>query len=315
MLDHILELDRLYLTDGGLETDMIFNQGVDLPFFASISLLRTEEGREALEAYYRSYLDLARRLETGFELVSASWRASPDWAGQLGLGQDELDSLNRTSVEMLVRLRDEYRSADMPIVVSGCIGPRGDGYDPGRIMTVGEAQGYHQRQVATLAGAGADLITVLTMTNIPEAVGIALAARAIDKPVIVSFTVETDGRLPTGDTLEAAIKAVDQTTASYPDFYMVNCAHPDHFSSALFEGGDIIGRIGGLRANASRCSHAELDAMTELDDGDPAELGRLYAALRQRMPQIRLLGGCCGTDIRHITAIAEACAGAAVQPA
>ena len=314
MRDHFIQPDRLFLTDGGLETDMIFNRGVDLPSFASINLLRSEEGREALEEYYRSYLDLARRLGTGFELVSASWRASPDWAGQLGLGQDELDSLNRASVEMLVRLRGDYRSADMPIVVSGCIGPRGDGYDPGRIMTVDEAQDYHQRQVSTLAGAGADLLTALTMTNIAEAAGIALAAKAIDAPVIISFTVETDGRLPTGDTLEAAIAAVDEATAGYPTFYMVNCAHPDHFSRALFGGGDLIGRIGGLRANASRCSHAELDAMTELDDGDPAELGRLYAALRQRMPQIRLLGGCCGTDIRHITAIAEACAETATQP-
>ena len=307
MRDHLIQPDRLFLTDGGLETDMIFNRGIDLPLFASISLLRTAEGRAALEDYYRSYLDLARRLGTGFELVSASWRASPDWASKLGISQDELDSLNRASVEMLVRLRDEYRSADLPIVVSGCIGPRGDGYDPGRIMTIDEARDYHQRQVATLAGAGADMITVLTMTNIAEAAGIALAAKAIDAPVIIAFTVETDGRLPTGDLLDAAIAAVDEATQGYPTFYIVNCAHPDHFTGALLSGGDAIGRIGGVRANASRCSHAELDAMTELDEGDPAELGRLYAEFRERMPQIRLLGGCCGTDIRHVTAIAEAC--------
>ena len=308
MRDHLIQPDRLLLTDGGLETDMIYNRGIDLPSFASISLLRTAEGREALKEYYRAYLDLARRLGTGFELVSASWRASPDWASELGISQDELDALNRASVEMLLRLRDEYRSADLPIVVSGCIGPRGDGYDPGRIMTIDEARDYHERQVATLAGAGADMITALTITNIAEAAGIALAAKAIDVPVIISFTVETDGRLPTGDALEAAIAAVDEATAGYPTFYMVNCAHPDHFTGALLGGGDAIGRIGGVRANASRCSHAELDAMTELDDGDPAELARLYAALRERMPQIRLLGGCCGTDIRHITAIADACA-------
>lgn len=307
MRDHLTKSDRLFLTDGGLETDMIFNRGVDLPFFASINLLRTEEGREALDEYYRAYLDLARRVGTGFELVSASWRASPDWAAEFGLSLEELDSLNRASVEMLLRLREEFRSADLPIIVSGCIGPRGDGYDPGRIMSVEDARGYHERQLATLAGAGADMITALTMTNIPEAAGVALAAAAAGIPIVLSFTVETDGRLPTGETIASAIAAVDEATGGYPAFYMVNCAHPDHFSNALMTGGDAIGRIGGLRANASRCSHAELDAMTELDDGNPEELGESYRSLRQQLPQIRFLGGCCGTDIRHITAIAEAC--------
>ena len=301
----LTESGQLFLTDGGLETDMIFNRGIDLPHFASINLLRTDEGREALDEYFRAYLDLARRLGTGFELVSASWRSSPDWAGAFGLSQEDLDSLNRESVAMLLRLRDEYRSTDLPIIVSGCIGPRGDGYDAGRIMTVPEAREYHQRQVSTLAGAGADTITALTMTNIPEATGIALAARAAGARVLISFTVETDGRLPTGDSLEAAITEVDEATAGYPTFFMVNCAHPDHFTAALLEGGDAIGRIGGLRANASRCSHAELDAMTELDDGNPAELGQLYAGLRRHLPQIRLLGGCCGTDPSFIRALSS----------
>lgn len=299
------QLHRLFLTDGGLETDMIFNRGVDLPFFASVMLLRTSDGREALTEYFRSYLDLARRLGTGFELVSASWRASPDWASQFGLSQEELDELNRKSVEMLLELRDTYD--DVPTVVSGCVGPRGDGYDPGRIMSVEEARDYHRRQLSTLACAGADLITALTMTNIPEAIGIALAAKALDAPVAISFTVETDGRLPTGDTIQKAIAAVDGATGVYPAYYMINCAHPDHFADALKDGGEAIDRIAGLRANASRCSHAELDAMTELDDGNPVELGQLYRAIRERHPGIHLLGGCCGTDLRHVAAIAEAC--------
>jgi homocysteine S-methyltransferase len=299
------QLDRLFLTDGGLETDMIYNRGVELPFFASVMLLRTPEGREALSEYFRSYLDLARRLGTGFELVSASWRASPDWAPQFGLSYEELDALNRKSIELLIELRNEYR--DVPTVVSGCIGPRGDGYDPGRVMSAEEARDYHRRQLSTLACAGADLIDALTMTNIPEAVGIALAARSLDVPVAISFTVETDGRLPTGDTLDQAIAAVDKATGGYPAFYMVNCAHPDHFWGALFNGDAAILRLRGIRANASRCSHAELDAMTELDDGNPEELGQLYRQIREALPGISLLGGCCGTDLRHIAAIADAC--------
>lgn len=299
------QLDRLFLTDGGVETDLIFNRGIDLPFFASVLLLRTADGEKALDDYIRPYLDLARRLGAGFEFVTASWRASPDWAAQFGLTQEELDDLNRKSVERARSLQAEY--GDVPSVISGCIGPRGDGYDPGDIMTAAEAQDYHRRQISTLAGAGADLIAALTMTNIPEVVGIAEAARASDVPVVISFTVETDGRLPTGDSLRDAIEAVDEATGTYPAYYMINCAHPTHFMSVLSAGEAWTKRIGGIRANASRCSHAELDAMTALDSGDPDELGRMYRAICDDLPGVRVIGGCCGTDLRHVTAIAEAC--------
>ncbi len=299
------QLDRLFLTDGGVETDLIFNRGIDLPFFASVMLLRTPEGEKALDDYIRPYLDLARRLGTGFEFVTASWRASPDWAAKFGLTQEELDELNRTSVERARALQADY--SDVPSVISGCIGPRGDGYDPGNIMTAAEAQAYHRHQISTLAGAGADLIAALTMTNVPEAVGIATAAKAIDIPVVISFTVETDGRLPTGNSLRAAIEAVDEATGSYPAYYMINCAHPTHFTSVLSTGEAWTKRIGGIRANASRCSHAELDAMTELDSGNPDELGRMYRAILDDFPGVRVIGGCCGTDLRHVTAIAESC--------
>ena len=242
---------------------------------------------------------------TGFELVSATWRASPDWAPAFGISEEELDELNRKAIDRLRAIQQDY--PEVPTVISGCIGPRGDGYDPGLIMSVDEARDYHRRQVATLACAGADRIIALTMTNVPEATGMAFAAKALDVPVVISFTVETDGRLPTGDTLQKAIAEVDAATGSYPAFYMINCAHPDHFADALNEGGEAMTRIRGLRANASRCSHAELDAMTELDDGNPAELGRLYREIREALPGLTLLGGCCGTDLRHVAAIADAC--------
>ncbi|HUE80134.1 MAG TPA: homocysteine S-methyltransferase family protein [Sphingomicrobium sp.] len=308
MHHNLPQLDRLFLTDGGIETDFIFNRGFALPSMSAVMLLRTADGRAALEDYYRSYLDLARRAGTGFELVSASWRASPAWAPELGISQEELDSLNRSSVDMLLEMRDRYESDALPIVVTGCIGPRGDGYDPGEIMTVEQAEAYHLRQASVLASAGADMLSAITMTNVNEAIGIVRAARSLAIPVSISFTVETDGSLPTGEPLAAAIAAVDEATDSYAAYFMVNCAHPTHFAAPLMEGGAWTKRIGGLRANASRCSHAELDGMDELDTGDPVELGQLYRQLRERLPHINVLGGCCGTDIRHVTAIAESCA-------
>lgn len=302
------QLDRTFLTDGGLETDLIYNRGIEVPFFSSVTLLRSEEGRRALEDYFRSYMELARRLGYGCLLESASWRAGPDWAPSLGIDLDELEALNRASVEMLRTLAKEYEGENTPVIVSGCIGPRGDGYDPGAIMSVEEAEDYHSWQAFALAAAGPDLLSAITMTNVNEAIGVAKAARRASLPVVISFTVETDGRLPTGDSLRSAVEAVDEATGSYPAYYMINCAHPTHFIPVLDGREEWTKRLGGIRANASRCSHAELDAMTELDAGDPRELGRLYREIRGNLPQVRVLGGCCGTDIRHITAIAEACA-------
>ena len=227
------QLTRRVLTDGGLETDLLFNRGIDLPWFAAVTLLGTVEGRAALETYYRPYLELARSLGTGFILESATWRASPDWAGPLGLQQAELDRLNRAAVELLLRLRTEFATDTSEIVVSGCVGPRGDGYDPGRIMGVSEAADYHGHQARVLASAGVDMLSALTMTNINEATGVALAAAEVGLPVAVSFTVETDGRLPMGDSLMDAMAAVDEATGGYPAYFMINCAHPDHFAAVL----------------------------------------------------------------------------------
>ena len=306
-LARLPQLDSVFLTDAGLETDLIFNHGIDLPHFAAITLLASPEGVAALERYFRGFLDLAVSKKCGVVLESATWRASPDWAEPLGYSGEELDSLNSAAIAVLQRLRDEYRAELPAIVISGCIGPRGDGYDPGRIMAVDEAQAYHAHQIGTLAAAGADQVSAITMTNVPEATGIALAASALSIPVAVSFTVETDGRLPTGETLAAAIAAVEAATGGYPAYYMINCAHPSHFVEVLASGGDWVGRIGGLRANASRCSHAELDAMSELDRGDSGELAADYREIRERFPHINVLGGCCGTDLSHVAAIAEAC--------
>lgn len=302
------QMRSTFLTDAGLETDILFNRGIDLPHFASITLLQSAEGRAALTDYYRGFLDLAARTGTGFILETATWRASSDWAEPLGMTSEELAALNRDAVALTLALKDEFRSRIYHIVVSGCIGPRGDGYDPGRIMSAGEARDYHRPQMAQLHGAGCEMVCALTMTNVPEAIGMVEAAAALDTPIAVSFTVETDGRLPTGDSLTDAIKAVDDATGASAAYFMINCAHPTHFGSALATmPTDVSARISGVRANASRCSHAELDAMTELDRGDPIELATHYRGLIAGFRQLTVLGGCCGTDLAHIDAIADIC--------
>ena len=194
----------------------------------------------------------------------------------------------------------------MPIVINGAIGPRGDGYKAGK-MDADEAEAYHATQIGTFAGTEADMVTALTLTSIDEAIGIARAAKRANMPCVISFTVETDGNLITGRTLKDAIEAVDAATGSYPLYYMINCAHPSHFDNVVAGDAAWLKRIGGIRANASKMSHQQLDESETLDAGDPADLGQRYRQLTRRMPQIRVLGGCCGTDHRHVAAICEAC--------
>jgi homocysteine S-methyltransferase len=303
--------NKLFLTDGGLETTLIFHQGIELPCFAAFDLMRTANGKAILREYYERYLAIAQARRMGFVLEAPTWRANGDWGKKLGYSQDALATVNRECVELMHELRDSREDEANPIVISGNLGPRGDGYDPGQVMRCEEAEAYHAEQIGWLKEAGVDMISAFTITNTPEAIGIARAARKAGLPSVISFTLETDGRLPTGESLRAAIEAVDAATQNAPAYYMINCAHPSHFEAMLADGGAWLKRVRGLRANASRRSHAELDAAPDLDDGDPVELGEEYRVLRNRNSQIVVMGGCCGTDHRHVEAISAACADAA----
>ena len=298
--------DVPFLTDGGIETTLIFHDGLDLPHFAAYDLLTRDGGVDALRRYFVPYAEIARESGVGIVLETATWRASPDWAERLGHSPVELAELNRRAVALLEDVRATYETETTPVVISGCIGPRGDGYVVGKAMTAEEAEAYHAVQIGVFADTAADLVTAITMTYADEAVGIVRAARAAGMPVVISFTVETDGRLPSGQSLREAIEDVDGRTDGPAAYFMVNCAHPTHFEEILEPGAAWTERIRGLRANASRMSHAELDEAEELDDGDPEELAAEYVALRARLPKLCVLGGCCGTDSRHIGAMSRA---------
>jgi S-methylmethionine-dependent homocysteine/selenocysteine methylase len=299
--------NQVFLADGGIETTLIFHDGIELPDFAAFDLYRTAEGTAALRRYFDSYADLARRHRAGLIVESATWRASADWGARLGYSPADLDRVNRLAIAQLEEVRADLARDGLPLVISGSIGPRGDGYNPTAMMIADEADAYHRAQVATFAATAVDMVSALTMNYTAEAVGVTRAARAEGIPIVIAFTVETDGRLPTGDTLEEAVLAVETATDGYPAYYMVNCAHPTHFDAVLDPTAAWTSRIRGVRANASRRSHAELNDAPDLDPGNPEELGQEYAALRRRLPWLTVLGGCCGTDTRHIDAIAREC--------
>lgn len=299
--------DQIFLTDGGLETTLVFLQGIDLPAFAAFDLLKDDEGIEVLRKYFDPYLALARQHKRGFILETPTWRANADWGARIGYDCQALADVNRKAVGLLLEIRRDHETPETPLVISGNIGPRGDGYRPDKRMTVEEARSYHGEQIETFARSDADMVTALTINYPEEAIGIVKAARDANMPVVISFTVETDGRLPTGDTLSHAITRTDEATGDYAKYFMLNCAHPSHFENRLRGEGAWRERIRGLRANASKRSHAELDESTDLDDGNPVELGAEYRRLKDSLPNLTILGGCCGTDHRHVGSIASAC--------
>ena len=293
------------ISDGGMETVLLYHKQIDLPEFASYPLVLDDQGQAILSAYMDDYLAIARRHGVPLLAETATWRANRDWVERIGIRGATVADINRRAVDHLVSYREA--NPDVPQIVSGCIGPRNDGYTPTGVMSADQAEDYHREQVAVLATTEADLVSAYTLNYVEEAVGVARAARAEGIPCVISFTVETDGRLPTGQPLGEAIQQVDAATVCGPAYYMINCAHPSHFSDALNSNALWMNRLRGIRANASMRSHAELDAMTELDEGDPADLGRRMRAIFSRCPQLSVLGGCCGTDHRHIAAIAWEC--------
>jgi homocysteine S-methyltransferase len=294
-----------YLTDGGLETTLIYHYEIDLPHFAAFTLLESSEGRQALERYYVSYLEVAARFNMDFILETPTWRANPDWGFKLGYSAPELDDINRVSVRFLRRLQAASRLGTQRTLISGNVGPRGDGYISDTEMSVDEAMCYHLPQITAFKTERVDLVTALTLNYRNEAVGIIEAARARNVPVVISFTVETDGRLPNGESLQSAIENTDALTGAYASYFMINCAHPDHFESVLEGDTEWRSRIYGIRANASTKSHAELDAAATLDAGDAEDLADGYARLQCLLPELKVAGGCCGTDHTHIETICQ----------
>ncbi|MCC7120677.1 MAG: homocysteine S-methyltransferase family protein [Gammaproteobacteria bacterium] len=296
----------MFLTEGGIGTTLIHRDGVVLPHFATWTLLATPAGTAHLRRCFAEYAALARRLRVGIVIDSVTWRGSADWGARLGVSPAALAAANRDAIALLEDLRREYQTDATPVMISACMGPRHSAYRAGAQMTAAQAEAYHRLQVETLAGTTADVLSAMTMNDPSEAIGIMRAARAVAMPAVVSFTVETDGRLISGMTVREAIERIDDATAGFPLYYMLNCAHPQHFEGALAPDGAWLARIRGLRANASAKSHAELDAADTLDRGEPAVLARHYAALIERLPHVNIVGGCCGTDVEHAECIAAA---------
>lgn len=301
----LLKADRPFLTDGGFETWLFFQKGFEAPEFAAIVLMDDEDARAAMRSYFDGFLSMAERAGTGYVLDTNTWRGCTRWGPALNKSESDMLRLTEDAVSFAKDIRDAWQARVSPILLNGVVGPAGDGYSPDELPTPETARAMHRPQIDALARSGVDMISAITMTNTGEATGITRCAAAFGLPAVISFTVETDGRLPTGESLGEAIDSVDAATGNGPLYYMVNCAHPDHFAETVKSDASWVGRIGGIRANASRMSHAELDNSDTLDQGDPEEFGTLHVELAKRLPGLRVVGGCCGTDHRHVGCVSK----------
>lgn len=300
--------DRFFLTDGGLETTLLFERKLELPDFCAFSILKNKDGESFLRQYLLSYANIALRYDVPLILNTATWRASRDWGNRLGYTENDLAEANQAAVRIIEELRPTYDRSGKPLVIGGCIGPRGDGYIPDNMLTAKDSQEYHSEQILTFAATAVDFITAMTLNETQEAIGIVQASQEAQMPVVLSFTLETDGNLPSGQTLSSAIEEVDQVTGGYVTYYMINCVHPEHLRFPAPKSEPWVHRIRGFRPNASRMSHSELDNCTHLDDGNPGELAEEFFQVKESLlPQLTIMGGCCGTDHRHIEAITRRC--------
>lgn len=299
------ETSRTFLTDGGTETWLIHKAGLDLPNFSSFHLLNDSAAYGHIWSYYRAFADIAVEHGVGFIFDSLTYRASRDWGALLGFSDAALAEMNLMALDFYRDVAKEAGLADQDVIISGCVGPKGDAYERNDGLTADGAQEYHQAQVDTFKTGDADIVTALSLSSSQEAIGIVRAAQSAGLPSAISFMVEKDHRLQSGESLRSAIETVDEETGSAAAYFMINCAHPVDFGPALKDE-PWATRVHGIRANASKADHSFLNLLGHLDEGDPDELAGEYAGLRSRFPHMNVFGGCCGTDFSHVRKISEA---------
>ncbi len=297
--------DRLFLTEAGIETTMMYKKDWEFRHFCLFELLQNDRFVDDLRTYHTGLIEVAVEHKVGHLLDGVHYRASPDWGALLGMSEQQLADLTAKGIEIYSELSQEYATEDTPIPVGCCIGPRGDAYNADLVMSAEEAEEYHSVQIATAKSAGADFISALTFNHIEEAIGITRAASAAEIPIIMSFSLGREAVLKTGPTIGDAIEAVEVATDRAPLFYMINCNHPIDFAPAIAAPGRWIDRLKGVRPNASSLDHGILCKLGHLEEGDPIELGQQMGDLARRFPQLNVFGGCCGTDRPHMEQIAK----------
>lgn len=295
---------RFYLSEGGTETELMYKYGFELPEFAMFPLLNNPDAVSKMREMFRSYLEVVAVNGMCALMGGLDYRASPDWGERLGYSPEGLAEANHHALAFLREIADEYTTDIQEILIQGVIGPRGDAYERNETITENEAEDYHSVQLKTLKEADVDLALAMTFNNIRESIGVARAAAKVGVPLAISFIVNSESKLDTGQSLGEAIATIDAETNHAPEFYSVNCCHPIEYEPAI-ESYDWINRVRGVRPNASKRDKIALCQLGHLEDGDPVELGQQCGDLARRYPHMDIWGGCCGTWDNHLNEIAK----------
>ena len=268
---------------------------------AMASLVYSARGRHALEELWKQYLSIAERYAFPFLATTPTRRCNRE-----RLARSEYD--DNILQDNMRLLREAVAGARVPTFSGGLMGCRGEAYTGQGCLTEGEAREFHRWEAEGFRAAGAEFLLAALMPTLPEARGMAAAMGSTGLPSIISFTLQRNGRLMDGTALHDAITAIDTLSSPPPLCYMANCVHPRIVAEALScpwnQTETVRTRFLGIQANASPLSHAELDHAVELHQSPPEDLARDMAFLHKRFG-LRLFGGCCGTDDRHMEAIAR----------
>jgi S-methylmethionine-dependent homocysteine/selenocysteine methylase len=293
----------LVLTDGGIETRIVYESDVDLPEpLESAGLLEDPAGEEVLRDIYRSYLVAARERGLPVIIGTPTFRASPRYVAAAGRPAGDLVTLNRAAARMHAALIEEtgHRQA----FVAGVIGPAGDAYTPSEALDPDAGETYHRDQARALAEAGVDFLFAPTFPAVSEAIGVARAMASTGIPYAVSFVLAPTGHVLDGTPLADAVEAVDAAVDPRPMHFSLSCIHPTVAARALEAAGpDARARVRECKANASRLPTSELVQLDHLEGDDPDPFASAMWELHERFGT-NVLGGCCGTDDRHMRALA-----------
>ncbi|MCB8822139.1 homocysteine S-methyltransferase family protein [Microvirga rosea] len=298
----------VFLTDGGIETRLIYEFSLGLRDFASFPELFDSRGRAALRKVYTSYLDVAAQSGRPMLIGSPTWRAHPDGLRHAGFGEpDDLTRVNTEAVSFLRELRREMK-LEKQVYIAGVIGPRGDGYRAEGAPQTEEAQHYHHAQARALADAGVDFLYAPTFASRTELIGVALAMAGTGCTYALAPVINGHGDLPDGSSLSEVISFIDATVQPRPLYYLTGCVHASTFSDAVADDDRLQPlmpkRLVGMKANASALPPEKLNDLDHVEGDEPAAFARGILNLHNKY-SLRILGGCCGTDAGHIRALAE----------
>ncbi len=298
MFASVFKESPLVLTDGAIETRAVYEFHRDLTDLEVFTLLGDAQGREILHTIYSTYAQIAAKFNVPMQLGTPTWRASRNWTGDVA----------EVNAQAVALVREVASSTGARVVIAGVIGPSSDGYDPSGALNTEDAVTYHREQASALASAGVDLLYAPTFPVTDELQGAARAMSEMKLPFAVAPMLHADGKMPDGTTLAAAIARLDEDAAARPWHYMLGCLYPTHAATALeslFRSAPALAhRVVGLKANGSPLPPESLDGSTTLQTTAPDVFARDLWECAQNFG-LHVLGGCCGTDTRHIEALAE----------